>query len=172
MPSTRDILQHRSPLKRPHLSLSFCHSSPSEASAAAWPAGLASLAERQARDQPTATMLSDSPGVIKSSPFTPDRPSLSQVELIAQRAQEERREKWSGSHWPCLGRGCSLSTHADRHLGIYQGFSVTLSTTMYLAIIPWKRIHTLLPTDLISSGEPHVPPLLPPPPCALWCSKR
>lgn len=38
--------------------------------------------------------------------------------------------------WPCLDRAWSLSTHSDKHLGIYQGFSIVLSTTMYPAIVP------------------------------------
>lgn len=117
-----------------HTSLSCLPYSPSEASAAAQPAGLASLAERQARDQPTATVLSDSPGVIKSSCFTTEIPQTKPVSGRADCTEATGREERE-MEWPCLDRGWSLSSHSDKHLGIYQGFPIMLSTTMCLAIV-------------------------------------
>lgn len=38
--------------------------------------------------------------------------------------------------WQALALLRWRSTHTDKHLGIYQGFSIVLSTTMYLAVVP------------------------------------
>lgn len=98
------------------------------------PAGLASLAKRQAREQPTATRLSDNPGVIKSSHFTPEihqtKPVSRRVDCTKGTGGEEREMEW-----PCLDRVWSLSLTLINTWGFIRVSLPMLSTTMSLAIL-------------------------------------